>query len=79
VYYDFLSSIIIIIIIIIIISAEGEQHTVRNKLKEDLQVMWHKVRLLQICEREKLQKLKTNRKFIKLQEETIGRPSGNVA
>ena len=28
-------------------SAEGEQHTVRNKLKEDLQVMWHKVRLVQ--------------------------------
>ena len=27
-------------------SAEGEQHTDRNKLKEDLQVMWHKVRLL---------------------------------
>ena len=29
-------------------SAEGEQHTVNNKLKEDLQTMWHKVRLLQI-------------------------------
>jgi hypothetical protein len=27
-------------------SAEGEQHTVRNKLKEDIQIMWHKVRLL---------------------------------
>jgi len=26
--------------------AEGEQHTVKNKLKEDLQIMWHKVRLL---------------------------------
>ena len=24
-------------------SADGEQHTGRNKLKEDLQVMWHKV------------------------------------
>jgi len=35
-------------------SAEVEQHTVKNKLKEDLQIMWHKVRLLQICEREKL-------------------------
>jgi len=32
-------------------SAEGEQHTVRNKLKEDLQIMWHKVRLLQMSER----------------------------
>jgi hypothetical protein len=29
-------------------SAEEEQSTVRNKLKEDLQMMWHKVRLLQI-------------------------------
>jgi len=27
-------------------SAEGEQHTGSNKLKEDLQVMWHKVRYL---------------------------------
>ena len=35
-------------------SAEGEQQTSRNKLKEDLQLMWHKVRLLQMCEREKL-------------------------
>jgi hypothetical protein len=38
-------------------SDEGEKHTVRNKLKEDLHVMWHKVRLLQMCEREKLPKL----------------------
>jgi len=53
-------------------SAEGEQHTVRNKLKEDLQVMWHKVRLLQMCEREKLPKLKTNSKLIKFQEEING-------
>jgi hypothetical protein len=53
-------------------SAEGEQHTGRNKLKEDLQVMWHKVRLLQMCEREKLPKLTTNSKLIKLQEEING-------
>ena len=32
-------------------NAEGKQHTGRNKLKEDLQVMWHKGRLLQMCER----------------------------
>ena len=50
-------------------SAEGEQHTVRNKLQEDLQIMWHKVRLLQMSEREKLPKLKTNSKLINLQEE----------
>jgi len=34
--------------------AEGEQHTVKNKQKEDLQIMRHKVRLLQISERELL-------------------------
>jgi len=34
--------------------------------------MWHKVRLLQICEREKLPRLKTNSKLIKLQEEING-------
>jgi hypothetical protein len=49
--------------------AEGEQHIVRNKLKKDLQMMWHKVRLLQMSEREKLPKLKTNSKLVKLQEE----------
>jgi len=53
-------------------SAEGEQHTVKNKLKEDLQIMWHKVRLLQMSESEKLPKLKTNSKLIKLQEEING-------
>jgi len=53
-------------------SAEGEQHTGRNKQKEDLQVMWHKARLLQMCEREKLPKLTTNSKLIKLQEEING-------
>jgi hypothetical protein len=25
-------------------SVESEQHTIRDKLKEDLQVVWHKVR-----------------------------------
>jgi len=29
-------------------SAEGEQHTVSNELKEDLQIMWHMVRFLQM-------------------------------
>ena len=53
-------------------SAEGEQHTGRNKLKEDLQVKWHTVRLLQMCEREKLPKLTTNSKLIKLQKEING-------
>jgi hypothetical protein len=53
-------------------SSEGEQHTVRNKLKEDIQIMWHKVRLLQMSVRERLPKLKTNTKLIKLQEEING-------
>jgi len=53
-------------------SAEGEQHTLKNKLKEDLQIMWHKMRILQMCEREKFPKLKTNRKLIKFQEELNG-------
>ena len=39
-------------------SAEGERQTVKNKLKEDLQIMWHKVRLQQISEREKLPRFK---------------------
>jgi len=47
--------------------AEGQQHTVKNKLTEDLQIMWHKM-----FEREKLPKLKTNSKLIKLQEEING-------
>ena len=53
-------------------SAEGEQHKVGNKLKEDLQIMWHKLRLLQMSERGKLPKLKTNSKLIKLQEQIKG-------
>jgi hypothetical protein len=36
-------------------SSEAEQHTVRDKLKEDIQITWHKVRILQMSEREKLQ------------------------
>ena len=54
------------------LSAVGEQHTVKNKLKEALQIMWHKVRLLQMSEREKLPKLETKSKLIKLQEEING-------
>jgi hypothetical protein len=34
--------------------------------------MWHKVRLLQMSEREKLPNLKTNNKLIKLQEQING-------
>jgi len=38
-------------------SADGELQTLKNKLKEDLQIMWHMGRLLQMCEREKWPKL----------------------
>jgi hypothetical protein len=34
--------------------------------------MWLKVRLLQMCERERLPKLKENSKFIKLKDEING-------
>jgi hypothetical protein len=51
---------------------EAGQHTVRNKLKEDLQIMWHTVRLLQMYERERLPKLRENSKLIKLKEEING-------
>ena len=52
--------------------AEGEQNRDRNKLKEDLQIMWHKVRLLHMSEREKLPKLTKNSKLTKFQEEING-------
>jgi len=49
--------------------AKGEQHTARNKLKEDHQIMWHKVRLLQMSQRERLPKLKEKSKLVKLKEQ----------
>ena len=52
--------------------AEGEQNRDRNKLKEDLQIMWHKVRLLRMSEREKLAKLTKNSKLTKFQDEING-------
>ena len=49
-------------------AAEGEQHTVMNKLKEYIQIMWHNMRLLPMSERERLPKLKENSNLIKLKE-----------
>jgi type II secretory pathway component PulC len=43
-------------------TAEEERNAVRNKLKEDLQIMWHKVRLLKMSQREKLPKLEKKKK-----------------
>jgi hypothetical protein len=37
-------------------SAEAEQHKVRDRLKEDIQITWYKVRPLQMSERKKLPK-----------------------
>jgi hypothetical protein len=51
---------------------EVGQHTVRNKLKEDLQIMWHTLRLLQLYERKMLPKLQENSKLRKLKEEING-------
>jgi hypothetical protein len=51
---------------------EVGQHTVRNKLNEDLQIMWHTVRLLQMYETKMLPKLRENSKLIKLKEEING-------
>jgi hypothetical protein len=52
--------------------AKGEQQRVRTKLKENLQIMWHKASLLQKSEMERLSKLKEYRKLIKLKEEING-------
>ena len=49
--------------------AESKQHTVGNKLKEDIQIMWYNMRLLQMSERERLPKLKENSKLTKLIKE----------
>ena len=53
-------------------NAEGEQHTIKNKLKEDLEIMCHKARLLLISGREKLPRLKRKSKLIKRQEDING-------
>jgi hypothetical protein len=37
-------------------SVEAEQHTFRDRFKEDIQITWHKVRPLKISERKKLPK-----------------------
>jgi hypothetical protein len=47
------------------------QHTVRHKLQEDLQVTWHKIKLLQMSQRESLPELKENSKLIKLEDKNI--------
>jgi hypothetical protein len=57
---------------------EVGQDKVRNKINEDLQIMWHKMRLLRTSQKASLPKLKENSKLIKLEDEikgTIDRPA----
>jgi len=49
-----------------------KESSTQKKLKEDLQIVWHKVRLLQMSEREKLPKIKTNSILIKYKVEING-------
>jgi len=50
---------------------EAGQHRLKNYLKEDIQTMWHKVRLLQMSKMETLPKLKENSKLMKLKDEIM--------
>ena len=46
------------------LETEVEQHIVRDKLKEDTQIMWHEMKALQMSKRQRLLKLKENSKLI---------------
>jgi hypothetical protein len=48
---------------------DADQHTARDKLKEDLQIMCYRVKLLQMPERQRLPKLSENTKLIHLKKE----------
>jgi hypothetical protein len=51
---------------------DTEQNIARDKLREELQIMWYKVRLLQMSERQRLPKLIENNKLIHLKKEING-------
>jgi hypothetical protein len=51
---------------------DAEQNIARDKLREELQIIWYKVRLLQIFERQRLPKLIENNKLIHLKKEING-------
>jgi hypothetical protein len=51
---------------------DTQQHVAREKLKEELEIMWHKVRLLQMSERQRLPNLIENNKIIRLKKEING-------
>jgi hypothetical protein len=48
---------------------DTQQHVAREKLKEELEIMWYKVRLLQMSERQRLPKLVEISKIIWLKKE----------
>jgi hypothetical protein len=47
---------------------DAEQNIARDKLKEELQIMWYKMRLLQMSERQRLPILIENNKLIILRK-----------
>jgi hypothetical protein len=49
-----------------------EQHGTRNKFKEELQMIWYKVRLLQMLERHRLPELRENNTVIQFKKERNG-------
>jgi hypothetical protein len=51
---------------------DAKENIARYKLREELQKLWYKVRLLQISERQRLRKLIENNKLIHLKKEING-------
>jgi hypothetical protein len=54
------------------LGGDTQQHVAGEKLKEDLEIMWYKVRLLQMSERQRLPKVIENNKIIWLKKEMNG-------
>jgi hypothetical protein len=51
---------------------DAEQYIARDKLREELQIMWYKMRLLQMSESQRLPKLTENNKLIHLKKNKNG-------
>jgi hypothetical protein len=51
---------------------DTQQHVAGEKLKEELEIMWYKVRLSQMSDRQRLPKLVENSKIIWLKKEMNG-------
>jgi hypothetical protein len=49
-----------------------QQHVAREKLKEELEIMWYRVRLLQMSERQRLPKLVEINKIVRIKKEMSG-------